>query len=221
MTTLATPPAATAVRTHAPTATGTKRPFNIAPGECYTIRRKVLKIFGAAFHIYDPRGGLVGYCKQKAFKLKEDIRIYTDESCSRELLSIRARSMIDFSATYDVMLPDGSAIGSLRRKGLMSTFLHDSWLVFDASGRQMATLEEQGGFLAFARRMHEIVALFSPQKFSLRRGGTEIARFRQHFNLFVYRLGVEVLKDDAELDDLMILAAGCLITAIEGRQSGG
>ena len=36
---------------------------------------EVLKIFGAAFHIYDPHGALVGYCKQKAFKLKEDIRM--------------------------------------------------------------------------------------------------------------------------------------------------
>ncbi len=55
-----------------------KMKFNIEPGEHYTIRRKVLKIFGAAFHIYDPHGNLAGYCKQKAFKLKEDIRIYTD-----------------------------------------------------------------------------------------------------------------------------------------------
>ena len=83
------------------------------PGEVYTVRRKVLKIFGAAFHVYDAQGGLVGYCKQKAFKLKEDIRLFTDESCSTELLRLAARQMIDFGATYDVTTPQGDAIGSL------------------------------------------------------------------------------------------------------------
>lgn len=195
--------------------------FNIQPGESYTIRRKVLKLLGAAFHIYNPDGLVVGYCKQKAFKLREDIRIYTDESCKEELLTIRARSVLDFSTTYDVTLPDGTSLGSLRRKGLSSTFFRDSWMVFDEGGRHIADLKEDGGFLAFARRMHEFVALLSPQKFTLSRtDGTEIARFRQHFNLFVYRLGVSVLKDDPEIDDLVILAAGCLITAIEGRQGG-
>jgi uncharacterized protein YxjI len=197
--------------------------FNMEAGESYTIRRKVLKIFGAAFHIYSPSGAVVGYCKQKAFKLKEDIRIFTDESCTTELLNIKARSMIDFGATYDVTLPDGTSVGSLRRKGLASTFLRDSWMVFDAGGRQIADLQEDGSFLAFARRYVDLVSLLYPQKFTLRRanGGEEIARFRQHFNPFIYRLSVAILKDDPELDDLVILAAGCLITAVEGRQAGG
>jgi uncharacterized protein YxjI len=201
---------------------GQRGAFNIKPGESYTIRRKVLKFFGAAFHIYNPDGQVVGYCKQKAFKLREDIRIYTGEDCTEELVVIKARSIIDFSTTYDVTLGDGTSLGSLRRKGLASTFLRDSWMVFDESGKHIADLKEDGSFLAIARRFVEWVALFAPQKFTLARtDGTEIAKFRQHFNLFVYRLGVSVLKDDPEIDDLVILAAGCLITAIEGRQSGG
>jgi hypothetical protein len=200
----------------------TKRAFNMEPGESYTIRRKVLKIFGAAFHIYDPQGHLVGYCKQKAWKLKEDIRIYTDESCTAELLVIKARSIIDFGATYDVTTPEGLVLGSFRRKGLASTFLKDSWMLFDAGGKQIAALAEQGSLLAVLRRYVEYISLLSPQKFTLTRSdGTELARYRQHFNPFVYRLSVAVLADDPQIDDLMLLAAGCLITAIEGRQSGG
>jgi uncharacterized protein YxjI len=218
----ATPPAPPNSPSRPTPAARGKPAFNIAPGESYTIRRKVLKIFGAAFHIYDAQGHLVGYCRQKAFKLKEDIRIYTDESCSAELLVIRARSIIDFGATYDVTSPEGTTLGSFRRKGLASTFLKDSWLLFDAGGRQIADLKEQGSFLAVLRRYIEYIAFLSPQRFTLTRAdGTVLARYRQHFNLFVYRLGVTVLADDPQIDDLMLLAAGCLITAIEGRQSGG
>jgi len=196
--------------------------FDIHPGEAYTIRRKVLKLFGAAFHIYDPQGDLVGYCKQKAFKLREDIRIYSDETCTSEWVIIKARSIIDFSTTYDVSFPGGEVLGSLRRKGMASTFLRDSWMVFGPDNRHIANITEDGSLLAFARRFVEFVSLISPQSFTLARlDKTPVARFRQHFNPFVYRLGVTVETEDAELNDLVILAAGCLITAIEGRQSGG
>ncbi len=193
--------------------------FDIRPGESYTIRRKVLKLFGAAFHIYDPKGMVVGYCKQKAFKLKEDIRIYTDESCSTELLVIKARSIIDFSTTYDVTLGDGATLGSLRRKGMASSFIRDHWLVFDSQSREIAAIQEDGSFLAFARRYIDWVNIISPQTFTMTKtDGTVIARFRQHFNPFVYRLSIAVEKDDAQLDDLVILAAGSILAAIEGRQ---
>ena len=153
----------------------------------------------------------------KASKL---LRIYTDESCSAEFLTIKARSIIDFGSTYDVTLPDGTALGSLRRKGLTSTFLRDHWMAFDAAGRQVGEFTEDGSFLPFARRFIEFVSILFPETFTLSRNdGTPIAKYRQHFNPFVYRLSVTVLKDDPEIDDLVILAAGCLIAAIEGRQS--
>lgn len=194
--------------------------FNAQPGEQYTIRRQVLKIFGAGFHVYDPQGRIIGYCKQAAFRLKEDLRLYTDDTCTTEVIRIAARNIIDFSATYDVVLPDGSPIGSFRRKGLASTFVKDHWLIFDADGRQIGQIEELGGFLTVLRRWIDWVSLFSPQTFDLRaENGTVLATFRQHFNPFVYRLGIAVQADDAQLDDLMILAAGCLIAAIEGRQA--
>src|SRR5687767_12753597 len=71
----------------------------------YTVRKKFWKFFGAVFYILDEEGDLIGYSSQKAFKLKEDIRIYTDDSMTEELLVIKARSIIDFGATYDVTDP--------------------------------------------------------------------------------------------------------------------
>lgn len=196
--------------------------FIPAPGEQFTIRRKVLKLFGAAFHIYDANNQVVGYCKQKAFKLKEDIRIFTDESMSSELIRIAARSILDFSTTYDIINPDGSVAGSLRRKGMASTFLRDEWLLFDAKGQQVGTLKEDGSFMAFLRRYIEYVNLFSPQSFTLMRSnGTTAAKFRQHFNPFVFRLGVTMSTDfdpNESLDEMVVLAAACVIAAIEGRQ---
>lgn len=195
--------------------------FTPAPGELYTIRRKVFTLLGASFHVYDGSGAVVAFCRQKAFKLREDIRLYTDESKSQELLTMKTRSIIDFGATYDVALPGGEVIGSLRRKGF-SSLARDSWLIFGPDGRELATLKEDSTAMAILRRLHGVFALLSPQKFeAISFDGRHIATLRTHINPFVYRLGVAIHEDHEELDELMVLAAGCLIAAIEGRQDGG
>ena len=192
--------------------------FTPAPGEKYTIRRKVFKVFGAGFHIYAADGQLAGYCKQKAFKLKEDLRVFTDESQSDELFRISARSIIDFSSTYDVTLPSGESLGSLRRKGFAS-LVRDTWLVFGPNGNEIATLKEDSGTKAIFRRLLGDYSSLMPQSFSLETaGGDTIATYRTHFNIFIYRLGITIHTEHDELDELIVLAAGCLLAAIEGRQ---
>jgi len=196
--------------------------FTPQPGEQFTIRRKVLKLFGAAFHIYDGNNTIVGFCKQKAFKLREDIRIYTNESMTTELVTMKARAIIDWSSTYDVTMPGGIVMGSLRRKGGTSTFIRDEWMIFDATGAQVGTVIENSGFLAIARRYIDYVSIIAPQSFKMARtDGSVVANLRQHFNPFVYRMGVSVSKDlkvYEPLDEMLVLAAACLIAAIEGRQ---
>jgi hypothetical protein len=70
--------------------------------QTYLVRKKLWQFFGASFYIYDPNGALVLFSKMKAFKLKEDIRVFTDETLQTEALSIQARSVLDFSSSYDV-----------------------------------------------------------------------------------------------------------------------
>lgn len=186
--------------------------------EQYTIRAKVFDLV-PQFFITDHTGEMVGYCRQKLFKFKEEIVVYTDRTKEKELLRIKARQVIDFGATYDVKLPDGQSIGSLRRKGFKSTFVRDEYLVFDEGNTQIGMLQEDSTFRALVRRFIEYASPFMPQKFHLRdTSGLEIAVYRQHFNPFVFRLGISVLEDDEKLDDLMLIAIGVLTVVIEGRQ---
>jgi hypothetical protein len=185
----------------------------------YTIRRKVFTIAGAKFHIYDPAGNLIGFSKQKAFKLKEDIRVYRDESMQQELLTIHARSIIDFSAAYDVIDPKSNQrLGVLKRAGLASMF-RDKWMVFDENEQQIGTIEEDSVFLALVRRIGGLGS-WIPQGFALKDTyGTVYATYKTHFNPFVHRLTVRVYEN-CPIDQSVPLAAGILLVAIEGRQSG-
>lgn len=180
----------------------------------YTIRRKVFTLFGAKFHIYNSSGEMIGFSKQKAFKLKEDIRIYADESMSDERLLISARSVIDFSAAYDVIdSRTNESVGTLRRKGWSSMF-RDSWEVMDAEGFPAGRIQEDSAFLALVRRFLTLI----PQSFHMDDAdGHEVAKFRTHFNPFVHKMTVTV-HDDASVPPTLVLAAGILLVAIEGRQ---
>ena len=187
--------------------------------EQYTIRRKVFKFLGQAFHIYDESGAVVGYCRQKAFRLKEDLRIYTSDARVEELLLIKARNVIDWWATYDITLPDGTVLGSVRRKGLASSYVRDHWLVFDANEQEIGSITEDSVGLGLARRMLPWVSLFAPQTFNVNRGNetNPIATLRTHANIFIRRVGLSIHREDPVITELYVLAIGCLISAMESR----
>lgn len=184
----------------------------------FTIRRKVLSLLGQKFHIYNDRGDLAGYCRQKAFRLKEDIRIFTDESESRELIRIAARSIIDFSAAYDVIESEsGQPVGMLRREGL-SSLVRDSWTLMDEHQKLIGRIVEDSTAMALARRFVPLANLI-PQKFVLQQNeqSAPLATFQSHFNPFVYKITVSI-PGHCAVSPLLLLAAGVLLAAIEGRQ---
>ncbi len=181
----------------------------------YLIRRKVFTLLGAAFHIYDFEGNLIAYSRQKAFKLKEDIRIYADESKQTEILMIKARRIMDFSAAYDVIDPtSGEVIGTWQRKG-WSSLVRDNWELHAVDGTTLASVKEDSMALALIRRF---LTNIIPQDYHLAPAdGIGFAKYTQNFNPFVFKLKVS-LSPDLAIDSRLVLAGGILLTAIEGRQ---
>ena len=186
----------------------------------YLVRRKVLVLFGGAFQVFDAEGGLVFYSKMKAFKLKEDIRLFTDEQMTEEVLLIRARSVIDFSSAYDVYDPiTDEVVGALQRKGLKSMF-KDEWLILDPHDNEIGRIREDSTALALLRRTVEIMSALFPQKYHVEIGDQTVATMKQNFNPFVMKLNVDFAADEqGVLDRRLGLAAAILLCAIEGKQS--
>jgi len=186
----------------------------------YMVRRKIFKLLGGAFHVYDLQQQQVyAYSKMKAFKLKEDIRLYTGEDMSTELLTIKARKIIDLGATYDVVDPRLGKVGALRRKALKS-FIRDEWLVLDAHDREVGLIQEDSTGLAIVRRLVDFASMFMPQKYFVTMQGVPVASFQQNFNPFVYKLVVDLTPDRTSMfDRRLALAAAVLMAAIEGKQS--
>jgi len=186
----------------------------------YIFRRKVFRFFGGAFDIYDPSGNLVLHSEQKSFKLKEDMRLYSDKSKTNELLNIKARHVLDIGATYD--LTDSRSlqpVGSLRRKGLKAIFARDEWVFLDTQGQEIGIIQEDSLFMGLVRRLIGGLAFLFPQRYTVSMGGQPVAFFRQHFNPFVLKYDFDLSKDSGKkLDRRLAIAAGILLCAIEKRQ---
>lgn len=184
----------------------------------YTIRRKVFTILGAKFHVFDEAGSVVFFTKQKAFKLREDIRLFSDETMSEEILTMKARQIIDFGVTFDIVdTRENEVVGSLRRKG-MKSIIRDEWLVFDASGVEVGAIREDDAGLAVIRRFIEAASFLMPQKFHVEIEGRTVATFAANRNPFVQKIAIEFMDAGGGIDRRLGLAAGILICAVEGRQ---
>lgn len=70
--------------------------------------------------IVDSTGRLIGYVKQKAFKLKEAVTVFADEGQTQPLFTIGADRVIDFSARYHFRDQSGAVLGSVKRQGMKS-----------------------------------------------------------------------------------------------------
>lgn len=184
----------------------------------YFAKKSFLKIFGGEIRIFDEtKSNLLFFVKQKAFKLKEDITVYADETKTKELLKIKARSVIDFSAIYDVIdISTNQPMGALRRKGFKS-ILKDSWEILDTKDQVIGSIDEDSVFKAILRRF---LTNLIPQTFFISLNNKQVGLLKQTFNPFVPQFNIDFSLDTANaLDRKLGIAIVILLQIIEGRQS--
>jgi len=185
----------------------------------YLLKRQVFALTGK-LRFYDPQANLVLFVAQKMFRLREDIRVYSDESKTQELLLIKARNIVDWAAAYDVADPaTGQKVGVLRRKGWKS-MLRDEWEVLDVNDQPIGRLFEDSAGRALLRRL--LLGSLLPQNYDMTIGETPVADLRQKFNLFAYQVVVDFSMDiTGKLDRRLGIAAAVLLAIIEGKQQSG
>lgn len=185
-------------------------------GNKFLARKAIFAMLGSKFHIYDAQMNLRFFVQQKAFKLKEALTVYSDEGKTTELLKIKARSIMDISATYDVTTPDGQRLGALKRQGLKS-IARDEWTILDMQDQPIGQIIEDSMLMALLRRF---MSNLIPQTFELTIQGQHVATFRQNFNPFVAKYDLDFSPDGQGLLDRRLgIAAAVLLLAIEGKQS--
>src|SRR5205807_571751 len=180
------------------------------------IARQKIWTFAPKFYFYDEQGTTLAFLRKKVFTLKDEIRVFTDETQSMELLHIKARKIIDWGTAFDVTDSiNHQKVGVIKRQGWKS-LIRKEWTMMDANEQQIATIKEDSLLLATLRRY---VINLIPQSYSFEADGRELGTARQNWNFFLPKMSVDFSNDPGrQLDRRLVAAAVVLLMAIEGRQ---
>jgi hypothetical protein len=107
----------------------------------YRIRKKVLAV-GNTYYIEDRQGQMIGFSKQKVLRIKDDIRIFSDENMGNELFRIKQENLVDDWGTWAVIdSPTNTCVGKMRRS-YISNFAEDEYALLDPYNQQIGRVVE-------------------------------------------------------------------------------
>ncbi|HLY91735.1 MAG TPA: hypothetical protein VKQ89_00620 [Candidatus Angelobacter sp.] len=183
--------------------------------DSFVARQKIFSL-APCFYVQDQFGNALAFLRKKVFTWKDEIRVFTDESQSLELLRIKARKIIDWGTAFDVTDSINSQkVGVLKRRGWKSV-LRREWTIMDALDQEIGRIREDSALLAFVRRF--IIGLL-PQTYTFDLRGQQIGSATQNWNLFAPRMYVDFTADPGkQLDRRLVVAAVVLLMAVEGRR---
>ncbi len=182
------------------------------------------KLLAIASQIYirDANGQLLGYVKQKLFKLKEDINIFADESQTNHLYNIKADRMLDFSAKYNFTDAAGNHLGSIKRQGMRSLW-RANYEIFDSAANQVMKINEENGWVKVIDSLVGEVPVigmftgyfFNPAYLISRTDGTPIARLQKQPAFFEGKFQLSALTQLSDADEAQVLLSALSMTLLE------
>ena len=185
------------------------------------------KLLALANQIYirDANGNLLGYVKQKMFKLKEDINIFADEQQTQMLFNIKADRMIDWSANYSFTDSRGSYLGSIKRQGMRSIF-KANYDVFDSQNNQVYKIHEENGWVKVADALFGELPLvgilsgyvFNPSYVVERMDGTPVAHLKKQPAMFEGKFILTNLSPLSTEEETRIVLGVLMMTLLERRR---
>ncbi|MGK0189887.1 MAG: hypothetical protein ACI9R3_005706 [Verrucomicrobiales bacterium] len=185
------------------------------------------KIMALASQIYvrDSSGSEICYVKQKMFKLKEAVQVFTNSDRSTELCEIKADSIIDFSATYNFINAQGSPFGAVRRKGMRSLWKAHYQITQD--GDVAFEMNEENGWIKVIDGIIGDIPLigflsgyfFHPTYIATRASdGSPVMRAKKVPAFWEGRFEIEKLTEINEAEELKLLMGFMMMLLLERRR---
>ncbi len=179
----------------------------------YRIRKKVLTV-GNKYWIEDPSGNLLGFCKQKILKLKEDIRIYSDETMSDELFNIKQEQMFDAWGSFAITdSKTNQPLGYIKR-GFLSEFGRDAWEIQNVNKQPIGRIFEQSMGRALARKYLPGGKLV-PEQMQVELNNQTIAQVNQQFKIIGDIWDIKCMQVPDTFDRRVMLGCILLMGTIE------
>jgi uncharacterized protein YxjI len=163
------------------------------------------------------------FVEQARFKFKEDIRFYTDDSKTSELLRIKARQRFDPHATYDITGADGAKIGEIK-KVFGTSLIRSTYEI--SSPAVTVTAQESNLVVALFRRLVGLIPYVGdfadwlpiPYHFDFMHDGEKLGRSQRRFGALRDIYDIDFSADAGRrFDRRLVLAAAVGMDALQAR----
>ena len=171
------------------------------------------------FKATDASGKTIAYVRQKMFKLKEDIQIFSDESRTKENYRIKADKWLDFSTAYSFYDERNTNFGKVVRKGWRSIWKAQYQIIDESKKHQYSISEENAWVKVLDSLLGEIPVLgmftgyvFNPSYIVENMNGKPIIELKKQASFFGRKFELTKLGElDADDDDRVMLSLMMMI----------
>lgn len=174
----------------------------------------------------DANGATLLYVRQKLFKFKEAIQLFSSEDKSELVYTIAADRIIDFNASYVFADVDGRSFGHVGRKG-MKSLLKAHYEIFDENKQKEFTIQEENPWAKFWDALLCEVPLlgllsgylFNP-RYVVKRTDTDelVVRLSKEKSFWGRRFKLDKLGELKEGEDERLVLGLMMLTLLERRR---
>jgi hypothetical protein len=187
------------------------------------------KLFALATQatVTDSSGRTVLYTKQKLFKFREHVEIWTDKSQGTRLADIKANQLIDWSARYFSTDAQGGEIGSVGRRGWRSIWKAHYETFNPGDSSPDFSIQEENPWVKVADSILSDIPIigmasgyfFQPSYLATRTQGQPVMRLTKQPAFWEGRFKIEKLGELSPREELNLLLSYLMLVILE-RQRG-
>jgi uncharacterized protein YxjI len=177
------------------------------------------------FEARDANGSSIAYVKQKLFKFKEDISVFSDISQTKLLFKINADRWLDFNTVYQFTDAEGKALGRVGRKGWRSLW-KSRYELYDENGLQDLLLSEENAWIKVADALFQQIPvlglftgyIFNPKYTITRPDGTLVCRLVKEPSFVSRKFTIENYEPFEQGEEQRILLGVFMMILLERRK---
>lgn len=174
------------------------------------------------FTITDNTGNSLAYVRQKMFKLKEDVVVFSNESRTQENFRIKANQWIDFNSSYGITDNTGKNLGKISRKGMRSIW-KATYNIIDSNDQQKYKVQEENAWVkVFDGLVGEIpiIGMFTgyflnPSYIVHDNNGKEIYRLKKLPSFFGRKFQLDKINDIADEEETLVVLSLMMMVLLE------
>jgi hypothetical protein len=190
-----------------------------------TLSFKILALASQAT-VTDATGRTVLYTKQKMFKFREHVEIWTDSSRGTRLAEIKSNKVIDWSARYFSTDANGGEIGSVGRRGWRSIWKAHYEAFNPGDNEPDFSIHEENPWAKVADSMLGEIPLlgilsgylFHPSYLATRSDGRPAMKLTKQPAFFEGRFKIEKLGDMTPREELNLFLSFMMLVLLERKR---